>query len=82
VIACRHAKSISDNIVDPAKLAIMQAKANRRLALLGRLSGSVMFFGCFAWNGVNFMYAATRERLKCTFEYAFCNVVCTCTNRK
>ena len=82
MIACRHAKSISDNIVDPAKLAIMQAKANRRLALLGRLSGSVMFFGCFAWNGVNFMYAATRERLKCTFEYAFCNVVCTCTNRK
>ena len=64
VIACRHAKSISDNIVDPNKLAIMQAKANRRLALLGRLSGSVMFFGCFAWNGVNFMYArASREFL-------------------
>jgi hypothetical protein len=39
----------------------MQAKANRRLALLGRLSGSVMFFGCFAWNGVNFMYARARR---------------------
>ena len=24
--------------------------------VLRRLSGSVMFFGCFAWNGVNFMY--------------------------
>jgi hypothetical protein len=81
-IACRRAKAVPDKIVGPEQHATMQAKANRRLALLGRLSGSVMFFGCFAWNGVNFMYAATRERLKCTFEYAFCNVVCTCTNRK
>ena len=24
--------------------------------VLRNLSGSVMFFGCFAWNGVNFMY--------------------------
>lgn len=24
--------------------------------VLRRLNGSVMFFGCFAWNGVNFMY--------------------------
>ena len=56
-IACRRAKTVPDKIVGPEQHATMQAKASRRLALLGRLSGSVMFFGCFAWNGVNFMYA-------------------------
>ncbi len=56
-IACRRAKAVPDKIVGPEQQAMMQAKASRRLALLGRLSGSVMFFGCFAWNGVNFMYA-------------------------
>jgi len=55
LIVCRHAKSIPEKTVGAEQCVMMQAKSDRRIALLGRLSGSVMFFGCFAWNGVNFM---------------------------